>query len=201
MRRYLLLFVVVFATSISFSNESSKTGVTGVDIQITPDLSKDDEVFYTLSPLSWDDFQGEPDSTSEWAAMTYSGIRLKYEYTEKGDSIRATVQLYPYVDKKKSWVKPSGYNAYTLAHEQVHFDIAALVTHQLAQEIKKTDFNLVDFPLTIVKLHGQYIKKLSAMQEAYDEETAHGDNYAVQQEWKHRIASEVSGYGVYAQAE
>lgn len=197
MRKTCLLVIIVFITSVSFSNTAKKTGVKAVTVTLTSSLEKDEEVFYSLTPLLWEDFTGLPDSTSQWAAMTHSGIRLKYEFLEKGDTVIANVMLYPYMAKEKSWYKPEGRNPYTLAHEQRHFDITAMVTNELAREIKLAKFDLVDFPTAIISMHGKYIKKLEEMQAQYDEETAHGDNYAAQQEWNARLSEEVASLGVY----
>jgi hypothetical protein len=131
------------------------------------------------------------------AVLTHSGIRLRYEYQERPDTITATVMLYPYMDKEKSWYKPEEYNDYTLAHEQRHFDITAIVTNELAREIRKTNFNLIDFPAAVIMLHGKYIKKLEQMQAKYDEETAHGDNYEAQQRWNDYLTKEVAFLGVH----
>ena len=197
MKKIGLLLIIVFATSVSFSNISKKTGIKAVKVIITPSLEKKDEVFYSLKPLNWEDFSGIADTASQWAALTHSGIRLRYEYQERPDTTIAKVMLYPYMDKSRSWYKPEGFNNYTLAHEQRHFDITAIVTNELAREIRKTDFNLIDFPTAIIMLHGKYMKKLEVMQAAYDEETAHGDNYHAQQRWNEELSKEVAALGVY----
>ena len=197
MRKTCLLNIVIFFTSVSFSNTARKTGIKAVTVTFGQSLEKDEEVYYSLTPLLWQDFSGIPDSSSQWAAMTHSGIRLKYEYQEKGDTTIANVMLYPYMAKGKSWYKPEGHNPYTLAHEQRHFDITAIVANELAREIKSAKFDLVDFPTAIISMHSKYIKKLEAMQAQYDEETAHGDNYAVQQKWNARLSDEIASLGVY----
>jgi hypothetical protein len=197
MRKIGLLLVIVFITSVSFSNVSKKTGIREVKVIITPSLEKEAEKFYTLIPLKWEDFSGVADSSSEWAALTHSGIRLRYEYQERPDTTIAKVMLFPYMDRNRSWYKPEGYNNYTLAHEQRHFDITAIVTNELAREIRKTDFNLIDFPTAIIMLHGKYIRKLEQMQTTYDEETAHGDNYHAQQRWNEEVSKEVAALGIY----
>jgi hypothetical protein len=46
-------------------------------------------------------------------------------------------------------------------------------------------------------LHAKYIKKLEQMQIAYDRETAHGDNYSVQQKWNEELSKEVATLGIY----
>jgi len=184
MKRLYILVMIVFATSLSFSREAKKTNITSVSVQIDPSLAKDEERGHQGDLLTWDDFKGTPDSLSEWGAVTHSGIRLRYEYRKNRDSMMAVVKLLPFMDMSKSWCKPAAMNDYTLAHEQKHFDIAVVIANELAEEIAHTDFHLVDFATTIMKLHGKYIERLEAMQRQYDKATQHGDNFAVQLEWE-----------------
>jgi len=199
MKRLYILMLVIFATSISFSRDAHKTNIASVTIQIDPSLLKDEERPYNDAPLAWSDFKGMADSLSQWGALTHSGIRLRYEYRKNKDSMTAVIRLLPFMDMGKSWCKSAAMNDYTLAHEQRHLDIAAVVTAELAAEIRKTDFHLVDFAQTIMKLHSKYIDRLDVMQQAYDDATAHGDNYAVQQEWNGRIAALLSQEGLAIQ--
>jgi hypothetical protein len=64
--KIVLLLIIVFATSVSVSNISKKTGIKAVKVTIAPQLEKKDEVFYSLAPLGWDDFAGTADTNSEW---------------------------------------------------------------------------------------------------------------------------------------
>lgn len=192
MKRLYILVMIVFATSISFSREAKKTNITSVKVQIDPSLARDEERQHDGRPLTWDDFKALPDSLSEWGAVTHSGIRLRYEYRKNRDSMMAVVKLLPFMDMNKSWCKPAAMNDYTLAHEQRHFDIAVVIANELAREIEHTDFHLVDFAATIMKLHGKYIERLEAMQRQYDEATQHGDNYAIQLEWNDKIAATIA---------
>lgn len=192
MKKIIVCLLVIFATFISFSREAKKTGIRSVSVVIDKSLTDQTEIPYSFQPLSWEDFTAAPDSTSQWGAVTHSGIRLSYHYSEKKDSMRAEVMLLPFMDREKSWCKPAAMNNYTLEHEQRHFDITALVTHELAEEIKKTNFYLLDFPATIMKLHSKYIEKLKEMQETYDNATAHGDHFQAQLEWNEKIKARLN---------
>jgi hypothetical protein len=189
MRRLHFIILVIFATTISFSKEAKKTDVRSVQVVIDQSLREHEEVAYSPTSLEWKDFSGEPDTVSQWGALTFSGIRLRYKYVTKNDSTKAVVQILPYMSKDKSWYKPYAMNGYTLEHEQRHFDITAIVANELADEIRRTNFNTVDFPTAITLLHKKYIKKLSKMQREYDTMTQHGDNYEEQQNWNNKLSN------------
>lgn len=180
-----LLFAVIVAMP-SFGQEIEK-----VEVVITPSLKDKGEVPYTLTPITWNDFKGSPDQGSEYIAMTYSGIKIKYEYRTKKGVTEARVLLCPYMDINQSWYKPEGRNDPTLAHEQRHFDITAIVASQFAEELKKRKFTLQSFPGEMKLLHKQYIDKLAEMQKQYDEETEHGIKPDKQAMWDMRLAEEV----------
>jgi len=192
MKRLYITMLVIFATSVSFSHDTGKKNVTSVEVKIDASLAKDGELSHHYQILSWENFEGEPDTISPWGALTHSGIRLKYEYRKNRDTMTAVVRLLPFMDKHRSWCKDFARNDYTLAHEQRHFDIAAVVTNELAEEIRHTNFRLLDFASTIMKLHGKYIAKLEKMQEDYDLATAHGDNIVEQLAWNKRIAEQLN---------
>src|SRR5689334_19127557 len=50
--------------------------------------------------LTWDDFQGKPDTTLEFGAMTFAGIR--YSFKSSDTSLYTKVSCY--FSKKISWV-------------------------------------------------------------------------------------------------
>lgn len=189
MRRLHFIILVIFATTISFSKEAKKTDVRSVQVVIDPSLEEHEEIGYSPTSLEWKDFSGDPDTVSQWGALTFSGIRLRYKYVTKNDTTKAIVRILPYMSKDKSWYKPYAMNEYTLEHEQRHFDITAIVANELADEIRRTNFNTVDFPTAIALLHKKYITKLSKMQREYDTMTQHGDNYQEQQKWNNKLSS------------
>ena len=183
------LCALLFAVAVnipSFGQEIEK-----VEVVITPSLRDKGEVPYTLTPITWNDFKGSPDGSSEYIAMTYSGIKIKYEYRTKKGVTEARIFLCPYMDINQSWYKPEGHNDPTLAHEQRHFDITAIVANQFADELKKRKFTLQSFPAEMKLLHKHCIDKLAEMQKQYDEETEHGIKPDKQAMWDKRLAEEV----------
>lgn len=186
MKNVLLIVVGLFVSL----NAAAQNEVIA-DVVITDALSERNEVSFTQSALNWDDFKGKPDKNSEWTAMTYSGIKLRYEYKRKNDQYTVTIMLYPYMDKTRSWYREEGYNDYTLAHEQRHFDITILVTKQLARELRQMSYSPKTFTKQINKIHGEYLEKLRQMQDQYDEQTKHGMNKSRQQMWDKKIETEL----------
>jgi len=183
---FMAVIAIVAASQLSIAQEIKE-----LEVVITPSLQEEGELPYTGVPLTWDHFKGAPDNSCEFIAMTYSGIKMKYEYKSRNGKAQAKVLLCPYMDITQSWYKKEGHNDPTLAHEQRHFDITAIVARQFADEIKKRQFTVENFQKEMKILHKKYIDKLAKMQAEYDQETDHGIKTDIQSAWDKRLAEEV----------
>jgi hypothetical protein len=184
------MFCALLLALMSSINSDAQE-IKNLEVVITPSLKEAGELPYTGTPLTWSNFKGSPDHSCDFIAMTYSGIKIKYEYRTKRGNTEARVLLCPYMDVNQSWYKPEGYNDPTLAHEQRHFDIAAIVANEFADELRKRKFRLETFREDMKALHKEYIQKLAEMQKQYDVETEHGIHQDNQALWNKRLAEEV----------
>lgn len=170
--------------------DESKKEELKVLIHVNTTSTDTDEIMYTASrPLSLADFKGSPDNLSKALAATYSGFSLKYQLQGDHTGSTAHVEIKPYFDQSKSWIKPAGKIPYVLQHEQLHFDIAALKTCELIIAIKNASFTTSGFEESISGLQKKYSKEMEQMQAAYDDETSHGVFKTKQGLWQSRIAA------------
>lgn len=191
MYRYCLwLFSLCFGSVFSLTGQViSKTEV------VLSDELRDvkEEIYYPARKLRWEDFRGRPEANSEWIAMTYSGIKLKYAYSGSLGKYKVRVVIYPYMDPWKSWHLPQALNDSVLSHEQRHFDITAIVACRLADTIRKiTPGGLQDFVDAIQSLQQKAMLDTDSIQQQYDRETAHGTLPAEQRRWEQKIDSLLS---------
>lgn len=133
--------------------------------------------------LTWEDFQGFPDTTEVFEALTYAGIAFRYTYT--GDSLQ--FQAKSYFNRAKSWRLPIA-DSSKLRHEQVHFDITELFTRKLTAQLSKlkTEKELVQ--QAVRKLLTEVVAEKDRFQHYYDQETHYGTVPAEQKKWEKRIA-------------
>jgi hypothetical protein len=145
--------------------------------------------------LTWADFQGIPDTSSTYKAMTFVQTDLKSEQHLDSIEVHVTTLFY----KNLSWSKRKQSNT-LLKHEQVHFDIAELMSRKIRKafyqyisiDIDKTYTELMDISR---KFHRD---KLDQYNFKYDEETDHGTILAKQEEWEAKIANELKALGAYS---
>lgn len=158
--------------------------------------NQNDQILWSKNKkLSWDDFQGQPDSTSVFNANT----SVIVDYSHKMSESTIEYNIYCYFLKKSSWTKKNT-SKKLLVHEQLHFDIAELVTRKIrkaftlyqSQNLKETQIYIdrtnYDF----------YVEELSNLNLKYDSETNHGLVANKQQEWEKKIAAELKKLEAYS---
>jgi hypothetical protein len=151
----------------------------------------DDLIAYSQQPLTISDFAAEPDGMTKALAITYSGFALRSQTQNENGVSSAVINLFPYFDKTKSWMKKDGKNEYVLAHEQLHFDITALKCFELLAFLKQHTFNLKSFQEDVAALQKKFLKETEQLQAQYDKETQHGMLKAKQKEWEQKIKEEL----------
>lgn len=176
--------------------KDSKKFMVNVVLKTTSDDS--DYIVYTKSTqLQLGDFAGKPDNMSLGAAATYSGMLLSYEINNKTGPTIATVEVTPYMDKTRSWVKSKHKSAYILSHEQLHFEITAYITCHFIDALKKADLSPDNFKQKITSLQQEYAQLIQDTQDQYDDETQHGTIPAKQEAWKRKVESELATANCY----
>lgn len=146
--------------------------------------------------LTWNDFQGEINKSSEYKAMTFATVKAVPIFYSK-DSIVYTITSN--FEKKLSWSKDKSSSS-LLKHEQLHFDIAELVARKMRfdcsklkiKELKKTYSEL---SYIFDYYTGKYIDSLD---NKYDIETNHGTIEKKQKDWELKIAKELKSLDKYS---
>lgn len=165
----------------------------GVKISFTDytEQPEGDTVYYSFKrPLTWDDFKAPP-LNSKFAAEILPSIG----YNEDVDVSKGIVNVYlhtkAFMPKSASWVKDDSKNAYSLNHEQRHFDIVKIIIERFKQKLKTEKFTVDNYDGPINVQYLESFHEMNVMQEQYDTETAHGLNVAAQEEWNKKIDKEL----------
>lgn len=185
--RLFFLLLLLSATYKSFAQKKIQDVVVIMD----PMLVSQQELAYSDKPISWAHFKAKPDESVPFVAMTFSGLKIAKRFSITNGLTEATVSLFPYMDPDRSWYKPARCNDGTLAHEQRHFDITALLAYRLADELRKQEFTVDDFATKVDAIYARYVQKIADMQAAYDKETGHGTKADAQANWDKKILREL----------
>lgn len=143
--------------------------------------------------LTWDDFQGPIDHSSDMSAHTTSRINYKWACNEGVFE----VEVESAFDRSRSWVKEWRTDG-LLAHEQLHFDI----TEWFARKLRKTLEGLEDachMPSEEIKAKANKIRKeWKATQDQYDRDADHGRYHEGQVKWEERVGEEMEALEEFA---
>lgn len=151
----------------------------------------EDTVFYSLNrPLVWDDFRAAP-RAGRFAAAVFPSFAYEGETEVINGIIHLNLTLKVYVLQHSSWVKANAKDAYSLNHEQRHFDIAKVVAERFRKKIKPENLTVADYNSIIQYQFIESFREMNHLQEQYDEETQHGINQAAQEQWNQRIDEEL----------
>lgn len=141
--------------------------------------------------LTWDDFQGVPDTTTIGRAATVSGFATKSRYTSDS-TISVIISAVFY--KERSWVKNEFRDSLaTLKHEQGHFDITEVYARKATAAFKKYKYNRTTVNKDIDSIVNYFFDKMNEMQDLYDKQTTKPINYKKQKEWDKKIAYWLKG--------
>lgn len=154
--------------------------------------AKDDTVFYTLSrPLIWNDFLASPTKESRYAAAVYPGFAYEGNNEVKDGVLHLNLTMKVFMVKSASWAKAAARDAYTLNHEQRHFDIVKLVAERYKQKLHPDSLTLADYNSIMQYKYIESYREMNRLQEQYDKETGHGTDSAAQLRWNKKIDEEL----------
>jgi hypothetical protein len=148
------------------------------------------------TPLTWDNFSGPIDETSEYDAWTYSGFNYEYNWSEADGKINWSIRAHSYFDPAQSWVKKNRKSPALLAHEQLHFDIAEMHCRQFKERCAKYKFTS-NMDAEIKAIYDEVFGDMLQAQIDYDVESHHHDSEEGQLVWNEFVAEELSRLEYY----
>jgi len=150
-----------------------------------------DTVYYSFKrPLTWEDFKARP-LNSRFGAEILPSIGYNEDVEVNKGIVNVHLGTKAFVPKSASWVKADSKNAYSLNHEQRHFDIVKIILERFKQKLRAEKFTVDNYDGPINVQYLESFHEMNVMQEQYDTETAHGMNIAAQEEWNKKIDKEL----------
>ena len=113
---------------------------------------------------------------------------VNYQVRHIDGKAEAFVELLPYFNQAKSWIKTGDDLKKKLAYEQTYFKISAFVTNELIKELQAKTFTFNNLKKDIDELKEKYIARMKSLQQQYQMETEYGNNMASMEKWNRQIA-------------
>lgn len=142
-------------------------------------------------PLNWDDFQAKANSTSEFAALSSTGISLSLTASIFRDEISIEFNVYAYFTPTESWVNPGKRMPELLDHEQLHFDIVEVYVRKIRKRLNQLSFTPDNYRQLTDEVLEQFSEELDMTHTIYDKETDFGKNKLAQQKWRLKILQQL----------
>lgn len=163
--------------------------IKGVKIIFLPetDVNDNDTIYHHTRKVTWDDFRGKPTNTRYGAAI-FANFAYGASFQVIDGYIVAKVSTKTYMVRGMSWVLPNSLNDYALAHEQLHFDIARVVTERFKKKIAAMKADLIiDLNSMIQYEYLESYREMNLLQKQYDAETNHSLFRQGQVEWESKV--------------
>lgn len=176
MKKKLILFVsiIVICTSITKYNNVEN--------------QEDDKILWSNKrKLIWDDFKGVIPETTEPFVVAITGYTIKLHY-ERLDNIVLNYKIENYFIKSKSWTVTR--DTQTLAHEQLHFDIAELYTRKIRKSFDSLRLKKNNNIDSYNEIYNSNISKCDKFQYLYDHQVS--GNNKNQQQWIKKVEVELA---------
>ena len=138
--------------------------------------------------ITWDDFNGRPDYTVQYAAIT-STMTVLRNIKSYRDSVEVAVETF--FLKEKSWIKQEMLSEQLLRHERTHFNIGELYSRKVRKLYSSSIYPLSKFQNTIIEQKSKLNAEKKKLNEQYDSETNYSKNDSVQKIWDKRIKHEL----------
>ncbi len=116
------------------------------------------------------------------------GLLINYQIRHINGQAEAFIELLPYFDQAKSWMRSGDDVRKNLAYEQTYFKISAYVTNELIKELQEKSFTFSSLKPDIDALRDKYVAQMKSLQQEYQQETEHGNNLASMEKWSRKVA-------------
>ena len=152
---------------------------------------KGDTIFWSPTrKMTWADFTGIMPKYSKYSAQIFTNFEYFAPLKLVKGVLNIELQMKAYMLKSGSWTSSSGLSEYSIAHEQVHFDITKIVVErfkQKAYQILTVDNYDSELQLLFIEMY----REMNRLQKEYDNESNHSINVLGQHKWQQFVDEEL----------
>ncbi len=154
---------------------------------------KGDTIFWSPTrKMSWADFTGTMPKTSRYSAQIFNNFEYFAALKLEKGVLTINLQMKVYMLKSASWTSSTSLSEYSIAHEQVHFDLTKIVVEQFKQKAKQL-LSIDNYDSELQLLFIEMYREMNRFQKEYDDESNHSVNVLGQQKWQQFVDGELRG--------
>ena len=175
--------------------------ITSLNIVFRPDYNidipeKGDTIFWSPTrKMTWADFSGTMPKASKYSAQIFNNFEYFAPLKLEDGVLTISLQMKAYMLKSSSWTSSTSLSEYSIAHEQLHFDIAKLTVERFKRKAKQI-LTIDNYDSELQLLFIEMYREMNRLQKEYDDESNHSINVGEQLKWQTKISEELRNYGV-----
>ena len=172
--------------------------IRSVKIVVLPDYQienpeKGDTIFWSpIRKMTWTDFTGTMPKTTKYSAQIFNNFEYFAPLALKNGVLCIDLQMKVYMLKSSSWTSSSSLSEYSIAHEQLHFDLTKIVVERFKQKAGKV-LTVDNYDSDLQLLFIDMYREMNRLQKEYDDESLHSINVLGQQKWQQFVDGELKG--------
>lgn len=157
---------------------------------------KGDTIFWSPNhKMTWTDFGGMMPKSSKYSAQIFNNFEYFAPLNLTDGELTINLQMKVYMLKSGSWTSSMALSDYSIAHEQLHFDITKLIVERFKQKAKEI-LTIDNYDSELQLLFIEMYREMNRLQKEYDDESNHSINVGGQMKWQTQISEELRNYGV-----
>jgi hypothetical protein len=154
---------------------------------------KGDTIFWSpIRKMTWSDFTGIMPKTSKYSAQIFNNFEYIAPLHLENGILTINLQMKAYMLKSGSWTSSTSLSDYSIAHEQVHFDLTKIVVERFKQKAKSI-LTVDNYDSELQILFIEMYREMNRLQKEYDDESNHSVNVVGQQKWQQFVDGELKG--------
>lgn len=154
---------------------------------------KDDTIFWSPTrKMTWADFTGTMPKTTKYSAQIFNNFEYIAPLKLENGILTINLQMKVYMLKSGSWTSSTSLSEYSIAHEQVHFDLTKIVVERFKQKAKQL-LTIDNYDSELQLLFIEMYREMNHFQKEYDDESNHSVNVFGQQKWQQFVDGELRG--------
>ena len=188
--------VMYFDEWMGENYDSNQKLIRSLKLVVNPDYQMDnpekgDTIFWSPTrKMTWADFTGTMPKTSRYSAQIFNNFEYLAPLKLEKGVLTIRLQMKVYMLKSGSWTSSTNLSEYSIAHEQVHFDLTKIVVERFKQKAKEI-LTVDNYDSELQLLFIEMYREMNRFQKEYDDESNHSINVLGQQKWQQFVDEEL----------
>jgi hypothetical protein len=175
--------------------------IKSINLVVKPDYLMDnpergDTIFWSPTrKMTWNDFKGEMPKNTKYSAQIFNNFEYAAPLKLEDGILTIDLQMKVYMLKSLSWTSSTSLSDYSIAHEQLHFDLTKLIVERFKEKAKQI-LTVDNYDSELQMLFIEMYREMNRVQKEYDDETNHSINVFSQQKWQSKTMEQMRNLGI-----